>query len=254
MASYSWRKAGRAAAITAVIVLVIGLAVGVSVARDPHAVGELTGRCMMLCAAFAYAMSYLLQTGRKRIAIGAVVLVGALVVAGAIGVSLDRTHGFSAADRVPLVVDGDRLRHPTLGFSIANPGPGFHEDATQAKGMYDAFKVQDAPVYAYAGPGNPPSAVLMVMVDNYGGDDLSHNLDGFEQGVRESAGEQKLTVTTVDKHATADEATVHVVVGPVHMRMHAYARNPANHAAIEVTVLVVSRDEHELQGVLDSVR
>lgn len=250
--SYSVRQAVRVAVITAVVVLGIGFAIGVG-ARDPHAVGYAAGKCMMVCAAFAYAISYLLQTGRKRIAIGAIAAAIAIVVAAVVGVSLDGEPHLRASDRVPLVVDGDRLRHPTLGFSIANPGPGFHEDADKAKAMYDAFKLPDAPVYAYVSSGQSP-AILFVMVDNLTTSDLGQGLDKFAAGVTESASANKLAVTTVDRHVTDDEATLHVSAGPAHIRMHAYVRHPARHAAIEVMVIVFSTDEHALANVLDSVR
>ena len=56
-------------------------------------------------------------------------------------------------------------------------------------------------------------------------------------------------MTTVEKHSTRREATLHVVMGDRHVRRHVYLRD-----GYAVTVMLTSRDEHALEQVLNSLR
>jgi hypothetical protein len=253
---YSWKKAALAAVVTAGLVLALGcaLAFGLGV-RDEDKFGEGIGRSLIFFGAFAYAMSYLYQTGRQRAAMitigGLVVLIGLAIAA----LALTRPSGavqLTAADRAAFVVEGDRWRHPTLGFSIQSPGASFH-DAPKLAAM---FGTSDEGMHMYAftdGEGSAPGSAILV-IGLMSGDGLVDNMAGLESGLGKVAAKQGVTITTVDRHVDRNEATLHDEFSGAHLRLHAYQRQLPDRGAFTVIVLVFGQDEHALAAVLESVR
>jgi hypothetical protein len=181
-------------------------------------------------------------------AIACVVLVAiyaALVGAGLVNHAEDG-HRLAAADRAPLIEEAGRLRHPTLGFSVASPGPAFLAAPAMAAVMRASYAGQDAAFYAYADA--QPSAILLITAIN-GHVDLAKEVAGLARGIEKSARQQNAAFSIVEQHVGGAEATLHIAMGEMHARLHAYARD-----TFAVTVMVMSRDEHALEGVLTSLR
>src|SRR5690348_450100 len=88
-------------------------------------------------------------------------------IAGGVAVLLGRHHDeredLPARDKVELVRDGDRLRHPTLGFSFLAPGPDFVV-ATEQLAMLRKGEGPGSHYYAYR-KDSDPAAVLIISVD-----------------------------------------------------------------------------------------
>ncbi len=166
-----------------------------------------------------------------------------------------RTRSLSEADRSPLVADGDRLRHPTLGFSILNPGPSFHEAPRATALMQDACVGAGAQCFAYAdtNANGRPDNVLVVSI-NANIDNLDGYFDSIEAGLRTSAAsQQNVTMTTLDKHNTENGAVLEVTFGVTHVSVEAY-RLPPQHAPIVVMLMAVVKNEHSLDKVLSSLQ
>ena len=171
--------------------------------------------------------------------IGAVVV--ALVGAGVWSPG-EKPHDSAAL----LVEDNGRLRHPALGFSVASPGPTFHPAPGMAAVMRQSYAGQDAEFYAYADAG--PSAILLITAI-HGHLDLAKELDTLAHGMERGAAQQHAPFSIVERHVEGNEAALHIVMGEMHARLHAYARD-----TFAVTVMVMSRDEHALESVLTSLR
>jgi hypothetical protein len=236
------------AVITCVVVVAMAVAVaGGGLVQDPEKFGEGVGRALLFIGGGAFAVSWLAQKGRKTAALA--IVVGVLALAGlAVGLGLHALHArdFAAADRAPLIEEAGRLRHPTLGFSVASPGPAFHPAPAMAAVMRASYTGQDAAFYAYADA--EPSAILLITAIN-GRVDLAKELAGLARGMERSAKQQNAPFSIVEQHVAGGEGTLHIVMGEMHARLHAYARD-----TYAVTVMVMSRDEHALEGVLASLR
>jgi hypothetical protein len=176
----------------------------------------------------------------------ACVVVGA-IYATLVGTGLvchgDDDHPVASAS---LIEEAGRLRHPTLGFSVASPGPAFHPAPAMAAVMRASYAGQDATFYAYADA--KPSAILLITAI-HGHPDLGKELDTLAHGMERSARQQNAAFSIVEQHVGGGEATLHIVMGEMHARLHAYARD-----TYAVTVMVMSRDEHALEAVLTSLR
>lgn len=172
----------------------------------------------------------------------------ACVVIGAIAAALFGAGilGRGAAEPAGLVEEGDRLHDPALGFSVASPGPTFQPAPKMAAVMRDSYAGQDATFYAYADA--QPSAILLITAIR-GQIDLAKELETLEHGIERAARQQKATFSIVEQHVAGGEGTLHVVMGEIHARLHAYSRG-----TYAVTVMVMSRDEHALETVLSSLR
>jgi hypothetical protein len=259
-AAYSPKRAIVHVAIAiAVVFAAAGTLIGVGVVIDTEAFFEGLAQFTVFVALLVYTISYLLQSGRRRTALG---IGGSVVVIVALALAFVTTSPpvpaptitpLTSADRAPLVADGDRLRHPTLGFSIKQPGPGFHE-ATHYAAMANSNAGSGSLYYAYADAGSDarPNAVLMVGIAT--GGDLTAVLAGVELSLSNTATQQHAPLIPIARAVGSDEAQLHVTLGGAHFRIHLYAREPANHSPIYVSLTVMSRDEHALDDVLSSLR
>jgi hypothetical protein len=175
----------------------------------------------------------------------ACVVIGAIAVA-LVGAGIVTVGDTPHDDAAGLVEENGRLRHPALGFSVASPGPTFHPAPGMAAVMRQSYAGQDAEFYAYADAG--PSAILLITAI-HGHPDLAKDVATLAHGIERSAAQQHAAFSIVEQHVGGGEATLHVVMGEMHARLHAYARD-----TYAVTVMVMSRDEHALEGVLAGLR
>jgi hypothetical protein len=235
------------AGITAVIVIAMCAAIaGAGVVQDTGKFGEGVGYALVFVFPGAFGVSWLRQTGRTTAASALIIAIVALLAgAFALGWRARHAHDFRAADRAPMIDEGGRLRHPTLGFSIESPGPTFHDAPAMAAVMRSSYG-GDAIFYAYADAG--PTAALLITVIN-GPLDLSKELDNLQRGMEASAAKRGTTAGTLEKTVTGREATMHVETGGAHSRLHAYQRE-----TYTVIVMVMSRDAHALDSILTSLR
>jgi hypothetical protein len=165
-ATYSWKKALAHAGIAAVVVVAAGAAlVATHRASDSERFGEGVGRFAAFVGLASYGISYLLQTGRRAAGLGVLItLVAAIAGLGVVVYLSSPRFALTAADRAPLVVDGDRLRHPTLGFSIHNPGASFQPAPQWAEMISPIGDGPEGTYDCYVNAGMPPSVVLVVTV------------------------------------------------------------------------------------------
>jgi len=150
-------------------------------------------------------------TGRRRLAIFGAAIAAAIAIAVVVvmrppAAHHDRapTYAFTAADRAPLVVDGQRLRHPTLGFSLGRPGGGFFESPKLVE--YLAGKLgSDTVEYGYVNPDHHASLMIVAMpATGSDADALATSLDRF--------------VHAMDPNAAVEERVVGSNDGRVHYR------------------------------------
>jgi hypothetical protein len=103
--------------------------------RTSYEAGQLVGMTALPAAIAGGVVSYLGQSGTS-LAIRILAFVGVVAVGGFVVVSLPQQaklakrklgigYELGEADRAPFIVEGNRLRHPTLGFSIAALPPTF---------------------------------------------------------------------------------------------------------------------------------
>jgi hypothetical protein len=248
-----------------VIVACIALVAIIDV-KNPEKLGEGAGQFATVCFVIGLGGSYCWQTGRRAGGIALFGVVGALIVGTGIAIGVgSHSSGahFKASDREALVryTDGGEkwLRHPTLGFSLRDPGQGFNE-APQFAAMMMSGGDKDAIYYAYADTG--PNAVLVVAalpesVDSPG--DLEKSLDGIERGLRNSlakgaAAGAPFEVVTRAVDAGTLTATFHVKIGEADFRLKLFAVSHA--ASVDYTVMlgVMSKSSDVLANVLTELR
>jgi hypothetical protein len=234
---------------------------------DAEKAGEGVGRFAGVALLAGLGVSYLVQTGRRKGALlaglGLVALIGVVV-----GLLVTRPHPspLRAADRALLVeaeLGGEhRLRHPTLGFSILRPPPGYVASPQMAGAMGSIADDPGAVIYAYA--EDPPQAGLVVSVlNNDGGSrhDVQAFIDGVQRGLESSARSQlgsSAQVQVIRRDVTGDdahpEAHLHAVVAGVHTQVNAYGLHLPERPPMLVAVMVISPDETTLADVLASFR
>lgn len=233
---------------------------------DPEKAGEGVGRLSVFGFLAGLGISYLVQTKRKKAALGVVLaLVAGIGAIVAVVATAPRARPLRAADRAPLVehvVDGQpRLRHPTFGFSIARPPAAYKPSAQITAAMGAATQDPGTVVYGYA--EDPPTGALVVtLMAGAGGSrtDFTRSIAGIRRGLADSMTQQfgsaaKLEILQDD--VTGDdahlEAHLHAVARGVHIQVVAHAiPAEAGHAEAIVSVLVISPDPATLADVLTS--
>lgn len=264
---FRWKRGVLHGAIAFGLVIVGGLALFLTTHPvNAEKAGEGVGRFSVFAFLAGIGISYLVQTGRKKAALGVVVaLVAGIAGIVALVVATPHARPLRAADRAPLVdtnVGGQaRLRHPTFGFSIARPPSGYKPSPQMAAAMGAAGDDPGTAVYAYA--EEPPTGALIVtMMAGAGGsrEDFTRSIRGIRRGLEESMGKQlgsaaKLEIVQDD--VTGDEAHLeahlHAVAQGVHIQVVAHALPAeAAHPEAIVSVMVVSPDPATLADVLTS--
>ena len=184
----------------AVIALVAGAVLGgvaiVSFSSLPsYESGYIGGKIGMIAAIATGVASYFVQSRARTLA-----TIGATLAAIALGIAIaamgDSTHAhpaligryqLSAADHVAFIVDGNRLRHPTLGFSIAAPPADF-----VAQPIADAMAAMSAPEsVTYAWSNGKAALLLQIMPSESPERTPDENLAGLRAGIEDSIREQR---------------------------------------------------------------
>jgi hypothetical protein len=252
---FSWKRAIKHAAIPCLLVFVAGLALGVNSA-DPEKAGEGVGRFLVVVFGVSAGVSYLVQTGRKKAAIGVAVGSVALVVLAVValwnegGGHRKPPPGF----RAPMLATSDgRLEQPGLGFSIPHPGSGFIEKPELAAMASGAGADRDAMYYAYADTG--PTAVLVVTITAdvmSNRVDLERFADGVERGFQKEAikvGSAPPLVRNIVWTSERRDVTMSGKAGEGSYRVRVFAR-----PRYTLAITVASSDPTALAPVLDDVR
>ena len=227
--AFSWRRAlGHAAAAVAVVMVTGIIVAGISDLRDPRAVGRSIGLFLPLVAGAAVLLSYVGQTRSRGALVGAVALLAVLVATAVYG--LQHAGGpreLSAAERAPLSIEGEgatrRLRHPTLGFSVALPADLEPLPASVTASM------SKVPGVAATAWGNAASGrvviVLLSTVRSEG--DLRSFMDGMTDSqdalARQAPGSSVQTLhDELSWSRKSGEAHRHVTIGDAHVHFDAF--------------------------------
>ncbi|MCH9684541.1 MAG: hypothetical protein K0V04_24105 [Deltaproteobacteria bacterium] len=213
-------------AFVLVVVLTGTLAVVLDVA-DPKRFGEGVGRFSLFVILATFGVSYLSQTGKT---LAARLVGGALaaVVLGTLGL-ITYLAATRTDDRPPPAPTADlqradgTLRHPTLGFSIPDPGDNLDARPKLAKQFLPAREDTRGWVY---GDENAGEVVVVILATDAAGDERTFK--GFFEGM--IAGqissitqtgmvpeEQERSITWSDRRGHA-----YVVADPLHMRFDAF--------------------------------
>jgi hypothetical protein len=190
---------------------------------------------------------------------------GALTLAALIWINLSsrkRPEPLSAAERQELAVvhdlDGVRLRHPLLGFSLAHPGPKFFESAQAEKKIGFA---DDPSTRFYAFTELDSGRMVIVSLSrrsHMGGDAFAAAVDSVAQMFtsRTAAGFDAGAAVDVlqrDVDRAGKRADVHVRVhGLGHMRLHARLDRFAGDTDYLLMVIAISPADDSLAPIVAS--
>lgn len=212
--TFSTRRAWKHVGLVVLVLVAAGAGASPWV-KDPARFGEGLGRLLLVVGGATFGLSYLWQTGRRRRAVGlAVALVGGLAALTAVlvGQTGRAERPLIASDTAPLVRDGGRLRHPTLGFSFALPAEGYTEFTDEARrALANAFAGRkDVTGWAWRGAGID-SALIMLIKDAMNSKEA---LEGIAAGFKRSLG-QSAELKLLDEHSQwdAEEHSVLFVIG-----------------------------------------
>ncbi len=217
-AAFSTRRALKHVGLLALVLILLAAAASPWVA-SPKKFGEGVGRFVAFASLAAYGLSYLWQTGRRRLAggLGAslVLCVAALVVwLATLAPGRRAPTPLTAADQGPLTVDtaGSKLSHATLAFSLAAPGPGFQEITQETRPKIgQAFPGRhDVTCWGYRHEDTGAGLLVLLIKQPL---DTREALEGVSHGFRESfTGQAKFTVSE-DKTSWTDAERSVLFVG-----------------------------------------
>jgi len=260
MAGRSEFRLGRALvhALLAVVLVAIvsGALAGVYGVADPRRFGEGLGRFIVFIGLGAIGVSWLAQTGRRVAAIVAgglltALVIGLVVVVAMVAPRRDReAQGPSPAFVADLVRTDDALRHPVLGFSIPDPGPGLVEQPGLAKTLPSGPGERG---WVYADLAS--SEVFMVVLAAQMGSDAQTFEDFFAGVLAGQTGAAQGAAVKVEERETwvrweERRAHAHVVLdGATHMRVDAFGL-PGREGLVVVSA---SGDEGRFEGLADRV-
>jgi hypothetical protein len=207
--------------------------------------------------ALVLAGDYLQRTG--RVAVGKLLAFAGLAwLLGGCALLAAKTSAvtFTDAERAPFVTveeDGRRwLRHPTLGFSVLHPGPGFSAERSEA------FR-QDAHFYSFVDP-NERERLTIGLFKGQGGSAASLRtlLETMSRQTDTLGGGNGLPARVVDLDAAPTEpprGALHVVLGDGrHFRAAAYAWRSADGTPFAILVAIMARAPDAGADVLASFR
>jgi hypothetical protein len=254
-----WRRVIAHAAIAFVVLAALGgMGAATFASLSPYEAGRVGGTVAAVGAVAAGIASYLTQLGAALVVrLAAVVaVVGVAVLARVVPhrAATESALDFAAVDRAPLVEEASRLRHPTLGFSIARPPAGF----VDAPRLAAAFARTGGFAYAYTDPASREGLFVLVGRGRDGSRaDLTAQLLSMRNGIGDRAHEvgSAVHVEIAEQNVTGDdqhlEGHFHAIISGRHMRAIVH---PLRHdgAWVFVTILVTSADANALSDVLGS--
>jgi hypothetical protein len=237
-------------------VVVLGYLLLTQSSGRPASLLKAWGPVAAIWAVTAFPISYLSQTGRKA----ASTLLSVLVIAGLFGVSeffkvKTEERTFTSDERAGLVAVDDggerRLRHPTLGFSLLHPGPGFAPTIDQpfrASGHFYAFddpaRGERLAVAVFKGQGES-IASLTSLVETMRGELVRGEASGFESSPS--------AVLPADGALRSVTLSSHFKNGR-EARLRAYGLDVPARGPFAVLIMVVAAEPDRFSDLLASLR
>jgi hypothetical protein len=256
-ATFSWKR-GLVHALGPAVVL-FGLAawhVHVAHPANPVRFWRLVAMFIAFEVALGLLASFFFQMGRRATS-SLVVAAGTATVFATVLSMRARTEAVTLTpeERAPLVTVDDggrpRLRHPTLGFSILHPGPGFVEAGrpVAAGGQF----------YRYADSSAP--AIFMVGLfksDSGSPAELRKLMEALGHQAGTLAGNSGAPVTVLRLDVPTDEpprGEFHALVGEhKHYQLRAHGWRPPGRGPFAAMIAVMSTTPEAYTEVLDSFR
>jgi hypothetical protein len=260
--TFSWRTAIGHAAAAVAVVLVLGIILAAVVdLENPRAAGRVIGSSLPLVICLALGVSYMVQTGVNRLLVGVVVLLVALgVSAGVLLQRRDAARALSAAERAPLVIEGEgatrRLRHPTLGYSLALPA-----DLEPLPGSLTAGMSKDPGVTGTAWGNTSSGRVFILLLSSVRSEaELRAFMDGVtdsQDALARQSGDG-VTVTTLRDElrwsGASGEAHRHVAIGNSHARFDAFGSAYGEGRVLTIGLFSFSRDDDSFAELASTLR
>ena len=195
--------------------------------------------------------SYLSQTGRKEIA--KLVSVGAaLALLGGVWWYGHRPGStvFTDEERAAFVIGEQRLVHPTLGFSVLNPGPGFVATGSQAFRSNAQFYVftdraagEALTIGLFKGQGDSAHSLR----------ELVYSMAGQASALAGGSGARVRVVQLDVPETDPPRGDLHAIIGAgKHYRLRAYGWNRPGKAPIAVMIAILSSSPDAHADVLAS--
>lgn len=202
---FSWGKGLLHAAIPVLVIVVVGVvAAAIGWFPSARAAGEAAGGASLFLFLGGLVASWLLQTGRRGCGLAgflAVALASLAVIVGIFAVSMVLRHHpdtLTEEDkRFPEIYfdsDGQRFRHPTLGFSLPAPTERFAEAPAVAEQVRNGLSSLGAWGWAWAWEDpTTQERILISLAKGQGGDrdDFEDYCGGMKNGL---AGQDGVTV------------------------------------------------------------
>jgi hypothetical protein len=260
--AYSWKKALLHALIPLSIIIVGGaIAIAAGAVKAPRRFGEGLGQFSVFAMLLAVGVSYLAQTGRRRAAwgvgAGAVGLVGVIVVVLVAAGPPAARAVLTAAERRPLEIreqGGERrLVHPTLGFSLLHPGPGFVESEQAAAVFQQSTRDPGAHAYAYARASDRSFVIVTIGK----GLDSRAGMEGMVRGLTRpllQAVKARVKENEITWSESRKEAVLSAELGPgVHFRFRALVGRLGAERVPTLVAIAASDEPARLQRLMSSL-
>jgi hypothetical protein len=264
--AFSWKR-GILHALLFLGVVVAAGAVAAVVARpvEPYRFGQGVGRLAAFAGLLGLGFSWLLQSGRRRLAWLVVAAAVALVAGLAVFLLVAAPAAVRPAPLTPQetaalvpVADGDgqRLLHPALGFSFPHPGPGYAE-LGEAELRELRKGMGDPALHAWGWFDADQGAVLVVglLKDVRASRDLEAFQSGLEGALRGSAG-AKVEEDRVEASGDSGRATLRGVLPDgtfLAARSTVFASAATGHSYL-VALVAFTPTRGALDATLDGLR
>jgi hypothetical protein len=256
---FSGRRAFAHAAAATAVVLVLGIVLAAIVDLEhPQAVGRAIAGMLPVAIGLALLGSYVVQTRSRNAAIGGL-LVLAILVAAAVVAWRGGGRDLSAAERAPLVVDGEgearRLRHPNLGFSVGLPA-----DLEPLPASVTAAMTKEPGMIGTAWGNAAAGRVLIVMLSTVRSE---AELRSFMEGMTDSQNALAKSSPGAAVHTLRDElswsgksgeAHRHVTIGDSHVHFDAFGSPYAGGRVLTVGLYTFSRGDDSLAELASTLR
>jgi hypothetical protein len=265
MPTFSWKRGLKHAALPVLALVIASGAYATTSHRiDAYKLGEATGKAAVGVLAIVMAISYLAQTGRTTAAWGlgiglpVALSVGVIVALGVSGPSAPPVRPLTAADRAPLerttIAGEPRLHHPSLGFSVRDPGPDFKDIAGQARSNDDTRRIY---VYTDLKSGDTLQIGIsaITVFDEHAFREFT---DGIVAGLRQSASaagksfaETRHDVTCADGRCNAQLAAT---IDTTHVHLAAYTIARPDGAPLALAIIGIGESPTALADVVASYK
>ena len=251
--SFSWGRALLHALLPVALAAGAGLlAVVIDLVPSAKAAGMLVAGASFFLVPAGFVASWLLQTGRRGCGLTLVVLsaLGVVVVAGgllALPLIARLTPSAVGAEEQHFETywapEGQRLRHPTLGFSLPAPSGRFAADAALAEELHTAMmKAPSVHVWVYHDPSNGERIILLL---EKGSGETKDEFESFTRGFqRDILGREGVSLLRDEVRwngGRGDYLLQTAVQGTIHFEARCIASGPREPSTYVVCVAISSR-------------